>query len=634
MQGPVAVLLTCGLVLMAGLCVAAWAFRRAPADAALTAGTVAVGLAYGAVHLLGWLGWLTPGALMGTVAALALPPIGLTLGTRRGRGHLRETAAALGRFAREGLAVPWRARSLSLLGVVAVLGLAGWTAWLAYLAPSSAWDGVMYHEPMVGFALQNRGFSPIEMQSADRMLAPVDGYPRLSENLMLFLVAAWDRRLIDLVPSLLLPLLLVATYVATRRFVASRLTALGFACSFVLLPGIVLQLRSTFVDVGFATFAAASLAFVCRARPRARELWMAGLALGLLASAKVTGFVVAPLVGVVGLTLAVREAARSRRWGLLGHALGAMALVVALAGPTYARNWVAHDNPLWPGRVQVEALGIDWAGPLDITNMNVPAERALEWFFGPPIPDEQFHDTKDNGYGNVPPFVVPPLALLGLLLAGRRTLTGPDRTRAAILLAVTLPLLATFALTPARHWARLNFHVVIACFLLAAYFAGRRGRRLLAEGAAAAMIVGALMTLHWSEPAWDVDLERMARLRALSPVERAVQRDEVFTLMPTETARARERELGPGDVLVFERFGWAGLFFNERFDNRVEHIDPRAHRGDAWLAEARRRGAEWVVVRHRSPLVARLRESDAWEEVGPVDATAHPALAFRRTSMR
>src|SRR5690606_29014597 len=132
--------------------------------------------------------------------------------------------------------------------------------YLAYLAPSSAWDGVMYHEPMVGFALQNQGFAPVDLGAANRMLTPVDGYPRLMENLMVFLVVAWDRRLIDLVPSLIYPLTLIATYVLMRRFVPNRLAALGFAGAYCLIPGIALQLRSTYVDLGFATFVPAALA--------------------------------------------------------------------------------------------------------------------------------------------------------------------------------------------------------------------------------------------------------------------------------------------------------------------------------------------------------------------------------------
>ncbi len=628
-QGPATLLALGALVVAAGVCVAAWGFARRPAELALAAGVAAVSFAVIPVHTLGWAGALTRGSLFALTAALALSVLIGTLASARGRARVLLAARSLGLLVRESALLPWRERSVALLGLLAVVALVAWTSVLTYYAPSSAWDGVMYHEPMVGFALQNHGFAWVGYERANAMLGPVDGYPRVTEDLMLFLVAAWDRRVIELAPGLMVPILLVATYVLLRRFVRSRASALGLACGLVLIPGVVLQLRSTYVDVTFVTFVAAAAAFLCRREPGPAELWMAGLSLGLVAGSKVTGLMVAPLIGALGVALAVRAVVRRKRPVLLAHLAGGFLLVCAIGGPTYARNWSETQNLTWPSTVQMEPLGIDWQGPLAITNMNVPNDRAIAWFFGPPIPNEQYHDTKDNGYGNVAPFLVPPLAALGLLAALWHALRG--REQAWLVLALCVPLACTFALTPARHWARLNLHVVLAAWVLAAYWIGARRRRLLAEGAAGALIVGALVTLYWSEPAWDVDLERLARLRALPAEERALQRDRVFTLPPTETARARETELGEGDLVVFSAHPFVGLLWNERFSNRVEWIDPREHRGAAWLAEADARGAEWAVVDVRSALGSLLRSSDGWEEIGPMEGGREPSVfAFRR----
>lgn len=630
MEGAAALLGLAGLAMLAGLCVAAWGFARRPAELALATVVTTLACMVAPVHALGWAGALTRPALALATVGLAAPIVIGTVATKRGRGALACALRSLARLGVEGIAQPWRERSLSLVGLVAVLALSGWTAWLAYFAPSSAWDGVMYHEPMVGFALQNRGFAWVGYEAGNPMLGPVDGYPRVTEDLMLFLVAFGDRRLIDLVPSAIVPLLWIASYVLLRRFVSSRVIALGLAAGLTLIPGVVLQLRSTYVDVTFVAFLAAAAAFLCRRAPGPAELWLAGLCLGLAGGSKVTGLMVVPLVGLVGVVVTI--AAARRRPVLLVHLLGGLAVVLALMAPTYVRNWTEKQNLVWPSSMEMESLGIDWQGPLAITNMNVPREQAVAWFFGPPIPNEQFHDTKDNGYGNVPPFVIPPLALLGLFAAFVHGVRGPRRGDAWLLLALTLPLIATFALTPARHWARLNLHVVLACWMLAAAWLGARRRRLLAEGVVGALIVGALVTLHWSEPAWDVDLERLGRLRAMSPLERATAHDGIFTLMPTATALARERELGDGDLVVFSHHPFVGLLWNERFSNRVELIDPRQHRGPRWLEEALARGAEWAVVEHRSPLLPLLRESPAWQEIGPADGSREPAYAFRRTS--
>lgn len=630
-EGAAALLGLAGLASSAGLCVAAWGFSRRPAECALAASVSAVGFAVVPVHVLGWTDTLTRGGLALTTALATVPVVVATLGVPGGRRRLREALASLAQLVVQGVATPWRERSLALLGVVAALALCAWTAWLAYLAPSSAWDGVMYHEPMVGFALQNRGFAWVGYENGNPMLGPVDGYPRVTENLMLFLVAAWDRRVIDVVPSLLVPILLLGTYVLLRRFVTSRTVALGLAAGLTLLPGVALQLRSTYVDVTFAAFLAAAAAFLCRRAPGPAELWMAGLSLGLAGGSKVTGLMVVPLVGLVGVAITVGAA--RRRPSLLAHLLGGLALVLVLMAPTYVRNWTAQRNLVWPSSMRMERLGIDWQGPIAITDMNVPADRAIDWLFGPPNPGEQHHDTKDNGYGNVAPFVIPPLALLALAAALAQLGSGRRRSEAWLLLGLTVPLLLTFALTPARHWARLNLHVVLALWVLAAAWLGTARRRLLAEGLVGALVLGGLVTLYWSEPAWDVPRSRLRQLRALSADERAVAQDGIFTLMPTETARARERELGPGDLLVFSRHPFVGLLWNERFSNRVELIDPLRHRGADWVEEAVARGAEWAVVEGRSSLAMLLRESPAWDEVGPADGSREPTVAFRRTSM-
>ncbi|MFK7985289.1 MAG: hypothetical protein AB8I08_04590 [Sandaracinaceae bacterium] len=629
MEEPAAVVLSCGLPLLAGLCIAAWAYADRPTELALGSGTLAVALPFSVVHTLGWTNTLTPGRVLWGTWLVSAVAIALTLALPAGRRHLRRALGSLGRFVGEALAAPVRHRSLVALAGLIVLSLSAWTAYLAYLAPSSSWDGVMYHEPMVGFALQNHGFREMDLASANRMLSPVDGYPRLMENLMLVLVAAWDRRLIELVPSLLFPLTLVASYAALRRFVDNRLAALGLAAGYVLIPGIALQLRSTYVDIGFATFVPAAIAFLCRRDLRGRDLWMGGVALGLVGAAKISGFIIAPLLGAVGVGLVVWASVSKRNGWLPLHLLGGLVLVLLLAAPTYWRNWTVHENPLYPGVIHLEALGIEWDGPLDIRDMNASGDRQLSWLFSPPLEDRQFHDTRDNGYGNVPPFLILPFALLGLLRAFGNLVTGRERWRAIVLLSVTLPLIATFAITPARHWARLNLHTVFALFLLTGWAMREARSRLLAEGVGGALLVGGLLTLGWSEPGWEVDRTRLTRLRAMPAADRALDVGVASTQMPTDTARMRESELIPGSLVVFDQAEFAGVLWNERFDNRVEYLNRRTYRGEAWLEEAERRGALWAVLHAGSPLLRFARQRARWQEVGPGEATGRPSLVFR-----
>jgi hypothetical protein len=628
-EGPALLLAVVGLGALAGMCVASWGYAERPAEATLAWLIATVSIWGLPIHVLGWCELLTRVSVVGSIAGVSVAIIAGTWFFARER--MRATALSIGRFVRDGVLVPWRERSFALVGLAAVLVLCAWTAWLAYLAPSSAWDGIMYHEPMVGFALQNRGFAWVGPEDVNAMLAQADGYPRASENLMLFFVVLWDRRLIDLLPSVLVPILLVGMYVLTRRFVASRVTALGLATGFVLLPAIMLQLRSTYVDVTIVVFLAAAAAFLCKPSPSAMDVWLGGLCLGFTGASKVTGLVVVPLAGAVGLAIVITAAIRNKKPRLALHLLGAILLMLGIMAPTFARNWVHEHNLFWPGHVRIEGLGIDWAGPLEIRDMNVSDEQDEAWFFGPPVANQQFHDTKDNGYGNIPPFLIPPLALIGFLLALYRAVTSRERAGPIILLGLTLPLIATWEISPATHWARLNLHIVLAVWLLAAYAVGSAKRRLLGEGVTGALVVGALMTLYWSEPAWDVDRERASRLAMMSPLDRAASRDHVFTLLPDDTARARELELGDGDLVVVADHPWVGLLWNERFSNRVEIMSARRVRSDEWVARARAMGAEWVVVASSSGVANALGRDTSWSEDGPADGNGHYKI-FRRAS--
>jgi hypothetical protein len=243
------------------------------------------------------------------------------------------------------------------------------------------------------------------------------------------------------------------------------------------------------------------------------------------------------------------------------------------------------------------------------------------------VPDQQYHDTRDNGYGNVPPFLVLPLAILAVLLGMGRALRdlalrAPRRDAAGMLVTV-VPILFTFVLSPAHYWARLNLHSVVAIWIAAGWMVGRM-RRTAGEGVAGALVVGGIITLAWSDPAWDVPLERVRRLASLAPEERAVSADGIITLMPAELARERER-MGPSDVVVFSEHPFPAQLWNERFTNRVRWLGS----GPEWTARAEALGATWLVVPSHGPVITRLRQDERWEELGPA-VREREVTAFRR----
>ena len=536
------------------------------------------------------------------------------------------------------LMLPWdalrecrRHRSTASIGVLAAIFVILWTAWLTYLAPSSGWDGIWYHDTIVGLALQNHGFSLVDVPPN---LEFVNGYPKTSECLSLWWVVFTDRRLIELSPTATAPILLLGMYLLARRHMPSRVLAMGYSTVLLLLPAIALQLRSSYVDGVFLAVYVAAAYFVSRPRLRGRDFWLAGVALGLLGGMKGTGMVLVPLLFAVLMLRGCWLILSQRRLGIVLHGLGALLVIAALMGPTYLRNYLVHDNPAWPVTVENDALGITWSGVWEVSRER-ETTVVLKEIFSPPGPDGEFHDTRRNGYGNGPPFVILPLALwaLAVLPLGalrRLWLRLPSERCVGALMWIVLPTAVSLKFSPALWWARFNLHGVVALFLLAIWWLGRPSRHRLAEGFLGALVVTSVMTLWWSNPGWEVDREKALELAAMSAEDRAAYPVTWYFGEPA-TMRARDTELGPGDLVAFNNeFGFPAILFNESLSSGIVYVPFRGTPTD-YLRALDDAQAEWNVVRRGGAearvLVAR---PDLWQEVG---ATSDVNVAYRRTSL-
>src|SRR5262249_33438065 len=152
------------------------------------------------VLVLGYTNLLTP-AKVG-VAAFALFAIVFGLLVRGGsvRAELAGFRASVGELASipsTALRETARARSPGFVGVLFCGTLVGASVLLIYFVSFCSWDGFLYHEPIVGYAIQNRGFSAVSLPPAQAVQA-TNGYPRLCEALSLWFVVFTDRTLIEL----------------------------------------------------------------------------------------------------------------------------------------------------------------------------------------------------------------------------------------------------------------------------------------------------------------------------------------------------------------------------------------------------------------------------------------------------
>src|SRR6185369_12239900 len=118
-----------------------------------------------------------------------------------------------------------------------------------------------------------------------------------------------------------------------------------------------------------------------------------------------------------------------------------------------------------------------------------------------------------------------------------------------------------------------------------------------------------VMMFWWTPaPRWWFTPEQLVALAQASPTAREVD----HTLgAPTVVAAglAREKELGPGTLLVFNEHysGFPSLFWNSHFSNRVVYM----HGGGDFLARAAKAGAKWVFLNDRDPLVGQARRPDS-----------------------
>ncbi len=583
------------------------------AERGLATTLIATGIIEGSIYALGWSQHLDRLSMVGLALGLTLVVATLALTSTRDRRRLlldaRELVIAPVALARS----LYRVKSVATFGYVWLWGLALWTMYVAWLAPSGAWDGLWYHEPMVGFALQNRGFAIIDVQP---MLEMVNGYPRAAENLQLWAAALYDRRLVDVVPSFALLVAALGVFTLARRHGTSQPASVGFAVVAVTIPGAALELRSTYVDLSVLTATVLALHFVSRFELRSRDVWMAGLALGILGAVKANGLVFG---GMLGLWLLVRVIA-SADWRVMLSLLGATLLAFAYAMPTYARNFLLHENPLWPITYESALLGVRLEGTVDAGHMQRDFEYVWNELTGPPHIGENYHDTGRHAYGYALPFIAAPLLIVAAPVLVftwlERLRDRVSRTRlTALCFCLFFGLLVQVA-SPGHHWSRFSLAFPAAALVVIGWWLAQNARQRLEEGVLGAMLVLNALTLLWAVPAWDVTVSEALELSRMTLAERNLA-DTSHCLLPSDTRRRRDQDLQPGDVAIFtDDIGFVGNLWNDDFSNRVLYV-PYESRSE-FLARLDEVHAEWAYVRSDSSEAAILRTvTDRWEPLGP-----------------
>lgn len=620
-------LLLCVLLAFAAFAALGVALRAEPegrAELGLLASTVFFALIIVPVFALGYTNRLTPGALAPSSFVVSALTFAASARGRAPRAFAREIGRAglsLARLPWDAHLLAWRAQSSVVIGLFACAFAVVASAWITYLAPSESWDSFFYHEPMIGFALQNHGFQMVDLPRS-LVVQATNGYPRGAEAFALFFVAFTGKTFVEIGNTLAAPALALGVFLLARRHAPDPVPCMGWAAVVLLMPATTSQLRTSMIDIVVGAFLLAALHFATRPEPRMRDAVITAGCLALVLASKSAALLWAPPMALVaGVNLLGRHAKARPRATALVLAASLVSLTGA-AALTFGRNWLSFGNPLWPVDYDVARFGIHFRGVGTLAQLSL----------GPPlatIARIKYHhpaggaaDIIARDYGYAVPWVVVPLASVAGLVAAvtavrARLSKKPDVGAERVLVLVVLG--AVFLrITPNLNIARFNIHIVALAVACIAWLAGRASKSArLHEAAVASALV--LSLVPWAWYAWFFGLEpmpkRLSALVHMSSAERASAYSGGYHL-PPDVARQRERELGPGSLVVFtDDSAFLGVYWNEAMSNHLKYL--RWDGRDTFLARLAELHPTWVVIGAKSQARAAIESRNGeWELVG------------------
>jgi hypothetical protein len=590
------------------------------------------------IYGLGWIHRLDAtnlalASILVSAAALALSARG-----RPSRDHVSETGRALFGLVRlplDAVLLMSRPVTFTLVVFLGTMGLIAWSVVSAYYGHLwRMWDCLWYHEPIIAFTIQNRGFQLMDLPDT---LQRINSLPRAGEMTSLWFVIFTDRRLIDITNSLIAPALVATEYLLAARYAKSRVVALGWACAFFLTPSIIYELGTSLVDVHVAFLCLAALWFASRPKVDLGHSALAAVALTLAVGMKYQAVVPVGAISLIVLarTWLVRSARVLHR---VAVTVAGGAAIAGFAATTYLRNYLAFKNPVWPFVIPSHPA---WPGYAergqDLAKggvaIGVPRDVALKNLFS--ASEAAPH------YGLAFPWVVLPLfAFATILLAVHvlgcasrrgRPLAGASGTdwRSLLLLCVScLPAVAVVWTSPALDQARYHYFVIGSMVALVAWATGAsRLGGIAGEGAIGAACVIALMGYFDANPIFIVSWRELRAMTRVPYPEREVTR-ELGTAVNTEAGIARERELKAGDLVVFgDDYGsFPAEFFNNRFSNRAVYVPDTPD----FVQKARDLGATWIYCTPFSRCGREL-SSSGWVSHGALHLIASGELYHRVT---
>ena len=611
------------------------------------------------IYLLGLTGYLTRLSLGISAVVECAALIGILV-VRDGAASLRAlplrmlTLAALPLIA---IRRCWQKRSLLPAGAVIATAAFPYMMLVSYLAPSwRDWDGIWYHEPLIGLTIQNHGFAPEPLPIG---LQVINGVHRLAEMTQLWFGIYGGRRVIELANVFFMPLFAAATFSLVRRYTKDVVNGVAWASAFILLPGFLRLVQSSLVDPQACALLLAAAYYVTHPTLDRKNACWAILAMTLAAGAKIWSIVP---IGLLSVFFLVRVLRRYRKNGGLATA-GIVALgsffVLGMQAVTYLRNFILFHNPVWPMiKYDNPKLGIHWPGgvPLDFdkaragVDINDPFLVFYKKMLAAPYSVmSPGHSWQVNDYGFAWAWVVLPVFGVVVFVIATRWLStfvatrilrirtpGPEDEALSSVMILAVVASTSLYFSPAIFIAR--YHIASLAMLAGclSWVVSRWRTARLSDDTALIAQLGSVIMMYWAptkhefvylySPTQIVQwLKTPYPRRELEDIGTPEHPKLLVSPVNTAVGAAREKELGPGAVIAFDYIDYYALLWNNDYSNRtvwVGSADP--------LAEAERANAVWIYTRGGTTLFGQLSQSPRWELIGPLESEAQGSVYRRK----
>jgi len=552
----------------------------------------------------------------------------------------------------------WQKRSLVLAGALLATAAFPYMMLASYLAPAwRDWDGLWYHESLVGLTIQNHGFAPEPLPGA---LQVINGVHRLCEMTQLWFGMYGGRRVVEMANVFFMPLWAAGVFVLVRRYTKDVVNGVAWASAFILLPGYLRLVQSTLVDPQACALLLAAAYYVTHPSLDRKNACWAILAMTLAAGAKIWSIVP---IGLLSIFFLVRVVRRYRQNGGLATAgivaLGAF-FVLGMQAVTYARNLILFHNPVWPMiAYDNPKLGIHWPGglPLDFgkarggVDINDPFLVFYKKMLAPPYSVmSPGHSWQVNDYGFAWAWVVLPVFAIVVFVVTSRWLLaftavrlarvrkpGPDDDALSSAMILAIVASASLYFSPAIYIAR--YHVASLAMLAGAlsWMVSRWRTSRLSEDVALVAQVGSVIMMSWAPTkhefvylyppsqivAW---LKMPYPERELTDIGTPEIPKLLVSPVSTKAGMAREKEIRAGDVVAYDYIDYFALLWNNSYSNRTMWVDSPTDP----LGQAERGNAKWVYTRGGTALFSQIHANPGWELIGPLESESQGSVYRRK----